>query len=125
MRLARRLRSQRIDQSLSLSQLGVLGTLERHGPLTPRELAGHEKVSPPSMTKLLSALEERSLILRTAHPSDGRAQLVALTDQATQMLREDRRRRDAWLARRLVEMSPEERTTLRKAATILERIATS
>ncbi|MCI0688747.1 MAG: MarR family transcriptional regulator [Sporichthyaceae bacterium] len=125
MRLARRLRSQRLDQSLSLSQLGVLGMLERHGPQTPRELADHEKVSPPSMTKLLAALAERGFILRTAHPSDGRQHLVALTDEAVEMIREDRRRHDAWLAQRLAELSPAERATLRQAATILERLATS
>ena len=125
MRLARRLRGQRLDHSLSLSQLAVLGTLERHGPLTPRELAGHEKISPPSMTKLLAALAVRGFIVRTAHPSDGRQHLVALTGQAVQMIREDRRRRDAWLAQRLAELSPTERTTLRQAATILERLATS
>ena len=123
MRLARRLRSQRSDQSLSMSQLAVLGTLERHGPLTPRELAGHEKVSPPSMTKLLAALAERGFIVRTGHPSDGRQHLVAPTEQA--VIREDRRQRDAWLARRLAELSSAERATLRQAATILERLATS
>jgi len=125
MRLARRLRSHRSDQSLSLSQLAVLGTLERHGPLTPRELADHEKVSPPSMTKLLAALAERGLIVRTGHPSDGRQHLVAPTEQAVQMIREDRRQRDAWLAQRLAELSSAERATLRQAATILERLATS
>ena len=109
MRLARRLRSHRSDQSLSLSQLAVLGTLERHGPLT----------------KLLAALAERGFIVRTAHPSDGRQHLVAPTEQAVQMIREDRRQRDAWLAQRLAELSSAERATLRQAATILERLATS
>lgn len=125
MRLARRLRSQRSDQSLSLSQLAVLGTLERHGPLTPRELADHEKVSPPSMTKLLAALSERGFIIRTEHPTDGRQHLVAPTAQAVQMIREDRRRRDAWLAQRLAELSSDQRAVLRQAASILERLATS
>lgn len=125
MRLARRLRGQRSDTTLSLSQLAVLGTLERHGPLTPGELAEREKVSPPSMTKLLAALQERGFILRSAHPSDGRQHLVVPTHQAVDMIREDRRRRDAWLARRLVELTPDERATLRRAATILERIAAS
>jgi DNA-binding MarR family transcriptional regulator len=125
MRLGRRLRNQRTDRSLSLSQLAVLGTLERRGPLTPRELAAHEKVSPPSMTKLLAALQERGFIVRTDHPSDGRQHLVAPTEQAVRMIREDRRRRDAFLAQRLVELSSDQRAVLRRAATILERLATS
>jgi DNA-binding MarR family transcriptional regulator len=125
MRLGRRLRNQRTDRSLSLSQLAVLGTLERRGPLTPRELAAHEKVSPPSMTKLLAALQERGFIVRTDHPSDGRQHLVAPTEQAVRMIREDRRRRDAFLAQRLVELSSDQRAVLRHAATILERLATS
>jgi DNA-binding MarR family transcriptional regulator len=127
MRLGRRLRNQRADRSLSLSlsQLAVLGTLERRGPLTPRELAAHEKVSPPSMTKLLAALQERGFIVRTDHPSDGRQHLVAPTEQAVRMIREDRRRRDAFLAQRLVELSSDQRAVLRHAATILERLATS
>ena len=125
MRLGRRLRNQRTDRSLSLSQLAVLGTLERRGPLTPRELAAHEKVSPPSMTKLLAALQERGFIVRTDHPSDGRQHLVAPTEQAVRMIREDRRRRDAFLAQRLVELSLDQRAVLRHAATILERLATA
>jgi DNA-binding MarR family transcriptional regulator len=125
MRLGRRLRNQRTDRSLSLSQLAVLGTLERHGPLTPRELAEHEKVSPPSMTKLLAALHERGFIVRTDHPTDGRQHLVAPTEQAVRMIREDRMRRDAFLAQRLAELSSDQRAVLRNAASILERLATS
>ncbi len=78
MRLARRLRNERRRHTSSrLTQLAVLGTLERHGPLTPRELAAHEKVQPPSMTRSLAGLEERGLV--AAHrrtPSDGRQVLV-------------------------------------------------
>ena len=79
MRLSRRLRSERADHGLSLTQVATLATLDRHGPLTPRELADHEKVQPPSMTRILAGLEERALITRTPHASDGRQHLVALT----------------------------------------------
>ena len=123
MRLARRLRNERADFSLSLNQLAVLATLDRHGPLTPRELAAHEKVQPPSMTRILGVLEERGLVVRTPHPTDGRQVLVADTPEATALLREDRRRRDVWLSRRLAELTPQERATLREASKILERIA--
>ena len=123
MRLSRRLRYERGDHALSLTQVATLATLDRHGPLTPRELADHEKVQPPSMTRILAGLEERALIERTPHASDGRQHLVSLTKAALELLRDDRRRRDAWLAQRLAELTQEERDVLRAAAPLLDRIA--
>jgi DNA-binding MarR family transcriptional regulator len=125
MRLARRLRAERPDVGLSLTQIATLGTIDRHGPMTPREVADHERVQPPSMTRILAGLEERALILRTAHPSDGRQQLVTLTREGHDLLREDRRRREAWLAVRLAALSPEERAVLHAATPILDRITQS
>ena len=60
MRLSRRLRTERADHGLSLTQIATLATLDRHGSLTPRELADHEQVQPPSMTRILAGLEERA-----------------------------------------------------------------
>jgi DNA-binding MarR family transcriptional regulator len=125
MRLSRRLRSERADHELSLTQIATLASLERKGPLTPRELASHEKVQPPSMTRILAGLEERGLITRTPHASDGRQHLVALTKPARELLREDRRRRDAWLAQRLVTLTQAERQLLRDAALLIDRITTA
>ena len=122
MRLSRRLRAERLQTDLSLNQLAALGTLDRHGPLTPRELADHEKVQPPSMTRVLAGLEERGLILRTPHASDGRQHLVSLTADARVLLKEDRRKREAWLAQRLAELTQEERDVLRAAAPVIERL---
>jgi DNA-binding MarR family transcriptional regulator len=122
MRLGRRLRAERVVTDLSLTQMSALGTLDRHGPLTPRELAAHEKVQPPSMTRVLAGLEERGLILRTPHETDGRQHLVSLTADAKALLKEDRRRRDAWLAQRLAELTQEERDVLRAAAPVIERL---
>jgi DNA-binding MarR family transcriptional regulator len=122
MRLGRRLRAERVVTDLSLTQMAALGTLDRHGPLTPRELAEHERVQPPSMTRVLAGLEERGLILRTPHETDGRQHLVSLTAEANALLREDRRRRDAWLARRLAELTQEERDVLYAAAPVIERL---
>jgi DNA-binding MarR family transcriptional regulator len=122
MRLGRRLRAERVVTDLSLTQLAALGTLDRHGPLTPRELAAHEKVQPPSMTRVLAGLEERGHILRTPHETDGRQHLVSLTAEAKALLKEDRRRRDAWLAQRLAELSQEERDVLYAAAPVIERL---
>jgi DNA-binding MarR family transcriptional regulator len=122
MRLSRRLRAERLQTDLSLNQLATLGTLDRHGPLTPRELAAHERVQPPSMTRVLAGLEERGLILRTPHASDGRQHLVSLTADARTLLKEDRRKREAWLAQRLAELTQDERDVLRAAAPVIERL---
>jgi DNA-binding MarR family transcriptional regulator len=122
MRFSRRLRHERPDVGLTLTQIATLATVERHGPLTAREVAHHERVQPPSMTRVLCVLEQRGLISRTPHPSDGRQQLVALTREGKDLLREDRRRREAWLAQRLAELTAEEREILHAATPIIDRI---
>jgi DNA-binding MarR family transcriptional regulator len=125
MRLARRLRNQRAESAHGLGQLAALGTLDRHGPLTPGELAAHERVQPPSMTRIVAALETAGLVTRSDHPTDGRQVLVAVSPAGRAMLREDRKRRDAWLAQRLRELSVDELEALRQAAPVLEKLAGS
>lgn len=125
MRLARRLRQQRVAPELSDTQLAVLGTLERHGAMTPRELAEHEKVRPPSMTRAIAGLEEHRLLTRSSHPTDRRQALLAVTEEGRALLAEVRRRRTAWLAQRLEELTPRERETLRAATAILEKLSQS
>ena len=123
MRLARRLRSERSESDLTLTQLSALSALERHGPSTPSTLAAHEKVQPPSMTRVLAVLEDQGLVVRTPHPTDGRQVLVAVTTAATAILREDRRRREAWLVDRVTDLTEDERALLRLAAPILDQLA--
>ena len=125
MRLARRLRRMRADTSLGLGQLAALGTLDRHGPMTPGELAAHERVQPPSMTRTVKALEETGHLTRTPHPTDGRQVVLALTAAGEQMLKEDRRQREAWLAQRLRDLSAEDRELLLRAAEVLDRLGRS
>lgn len=125
-KLHRRLRSQRAeDHQLSANQLGAMATLKRHGSMTVGELAAHEKVRPPSMTRTVTSMAELGLVVREAHPTDGRQVVVRLADEGLRILDEDRKRRDAWLARKLKELSPEEKEALRQAARILERLAAS
>ncbi|UOE19299.1 MarR family transcriptional regulator [Thermobifida halotolerans] len=125
-RLARRLRAQRPDSSLSLGQGSVLFTLARHGqPMTPGALADHEKVQPPSMTRIVAALEARGLVRRMRHPEDGRQQLVEITEEGTRLVNSDHQRREAWLTQRLTELSPEEKDVLRRAAEIMDRLSQS
>jgi DNA-binding MarR family transcriptional regulator len=121
-RLSRRMRAQG-DHSLSATQFAALGAVSRHGVLTPGELAEHEKVQPPSMTRVIARLEEMGLLRRSPHPTDRRQVVLRLTEQGEKLLKGERRRKEAWLARRMEELSAEEIAILRKAAPILERLS--
>ena len=124
MRLRRRLASERHpDNELSLNQMGVLGVLARRGAMTVGELAAAEKVQPPSMTRTVNCLEESGDVRKRPHESDGRQVVVELSDQGRDRVLADRARRDAWLAQRLRELTPDERAILRKAAPILASLA--
>jgi DNA-binding MarR family transcriptional regulator len=123
MRLARRLRLEKSSDALSMNQLAALGTLNRCGALTVGELAGIEKVKPPSMTRTVNSLADAGLVTRRPHPTDGRHVVVDLTSAARQVLEEDRRRRDAWLAKRLAALAPDHRALLRQVAPLLEELA--
>jgi DNA-binding MarR family transcriptional regulator len=125
MRVARRLRAEKSDQDLTDSQFSVLALLDRKGPLNPRALAELERVQPPSMTRTLAGLLERGLVDRTGDPADRRQAIVRLTEPGGLAVKETRRRRDAWLARRLADLDPNERAVLAEASEILRRIADS
>ena len=124
MRLRRRLAHERHpDNELSMGAMSVLGCLYRNGEFSIGELAVQELVQPPSMTRTVSALEEAGYVARRAHETDGRQVLVSLTDKGERSVLADRRRRDEWLATRLRDLSTDERAVLRKAAPILQRLA--
>lgn len=123
MRLARRLRAQRAETGLTLTQLATLATLERHGILTLGDLADHEKVRPPSMTRVAGQLEQAGLVRRLPSATDGRQVLVQVTDGGRELLAADRRRRDVWLSQRLQELPDGDRALLRAALPVLERLA--
>jgi len=125
MRLARRLRAERLDEGLTPTQLAVLGTLDRHGPMTLGELAAHEKVQPPSMTRTTAILEERGLLTRAPQEVDRRQVRIAIGDAGLALLREDRKRRDAWLAGRFDQLTSDERALLHQVAPLLDRLAQS
>lgn len=125
MRFTRRLRRERPDSGLTLTQLSALASLELAGSMTPRELADSERVQPPSITRVLAVLEERGLVQRTPHPTDGRQVVLAPTERGRALIAESRRAREAWLARQLAGLTTTERGTLRDAAAILDRLAGS
>jgi DNA-binding MarR family transcriptional regulator len=123
MRFSRRLRNQRVDTSVTLTHLAALSTLKRHGPMSPGELAAHERVQPPSMTRVVVALEGMGLVTRTPHPTDGRQVVIDLTAAAEELLASEARAREAWLSGRLQELTAEDRATLREAAAIMDKLA--
>ncbi|MCH0538650.1 MarR family transcriptional regulator [Streptomyces sp. MUM 203J] len=123
MRLSRRLRHQRVDESLSPTEMSVLGTLARCGRATPGELARKEHVQPPSMTRIVALLEAKGLVTLEPHPDDRRQKVVSRTELADSMLEESRRKRNAWLASLAEGLDEDEWARLRAAAPVLEKLA--
>jgi DNA-binding MarR family transcriptional regulator len=129
-RLARRLRVERTasepgEPTLSDTQLAALAALELHGAMSPGDLAEHEKVQPPSMTRVIAILVDLQLVMRAPHASDRRQVVLTATEAGRDLVNKARRRRDVWLAKRLAELTPEDRATLRAAAPILEKLSQS
>src|SRR3954447_11074722 len=121
-RLNRRLRQARPMGDLTITQLSALTSLELSGALTPRELAEIERVQPPTLTKIVAKLEDRGLVQRSPHPTDGRQVILSATESGRAVVAETGRARDEWLARRLATLTAEERDTLKRAADILGRL---
>jgi DNA-binding MarR family transcriptional regulator len=122
-RLNRRLRAQRTNSSVTLTQVSALSALRKCGALTPGELAAKEGVQPPSMTRVISALEDYGFVSRRPHPTDGRQAIVELTEQGTAYLRAEVSAREAWLDSRLAELDDHDRELLASAAEIIDRMA--
>lgn len=123
-RLNRRLRAQRAnEQTTTLTQLAALSTLHRHGSMSPGELAAKERVQPPSMTRVISALEEIGYVTRSPHPTDRRQIVIAVTDVGRKYVEAEVSARERWLDERLADLSDDERTTLCRAAEIIDRMA--
>ena len=122
LRAARRLRSQRVNTAVTLSQLSALATVDKCGPMSAGELAGIERVQPPSMTKILASLEAEGWVQRAPHPDDRRQSIISITQAGRDLLDEETRARDSWLATRLVDFSPDELRILSEAVAVLDRL---
>lgn len=123
-RTARRLRQEAATEAgeLTPTSAAALATVERHGPLTPSELAAIERVRRPTATRVLRVLAEAGLVERTPDPADGRSALVSVTAAGRERLRRLRGRKNAYLARRMRDLPEEDLRTLERATEILERI---
>ena len=122
-RLGRRLRAQRTSSAVTLTQFSAMSSLKKCGPMTPGELAAKEVVQPPSMTRVIAALEEIGYVSRRPHPTDGRQSIVELTEDGLAYVLADISAREAWLDKRLAELTEAERQTLAEAAEIIDRMA--
>jgi DNA-binding MarR family transcriptional regulator len=120
-RTARRLR-QEAGPALGPTLAAALGTVERHGPLTPSELAARERIQRPTATRLVAKLVELGLITRTPAPADARSSLLHITDAGRTLQADVRTRKDAFLARRLEALPEADRATLARAADLLEAL---
>ena len=120
-RTARRLR-QEAGTDLSPSLQSALATIERRGPLTPSELAEAERIQRPTATRVVGRLEAEGLVERTGDPADRRVALLSITRPGRDLLRRLRKRKNAYLARRLRDMPAEDLAALERAADVLERM---
>lgn len=123
-RTARRLRQEAAGEATGLTPTSVaaLATIERRGPMTPSEIAAIERVKRPTITRTLGCLEREGLIDRSEDPADKRSALIAINGAGRERLRRLRKRKNAYLARRMRDLSDEEVETLERAAEILERM---
>jgi DNA-binding MarR family transcriptional regulator len=123
-RTARRLRQEAAAETSGLTPTSVaaLATIERHGPLTPSEIAEIERVKRPTITRTLGCLEREGLIDRATDPQDGRSSLISVNGAGRERLRRLRGRKNAYLAKRMRDLTGEEVETLERAAEILERM---
>jgi DNA-binding MarR family transcriptional regulator len=120
-RLARRLR-QESGAGLSPSQQSALAVISNHGPLTLGALAEHERVAPPSITKVVSKLECDGLVIRTPDPHDRRVCRVEISPEGAALLEEVRRRKTAWLTARITQLSPDHQRRLADALDVIDEL---
>ena len=121
LRLARRMRQQS-HAGITPSQQSALAAIEHGGPLTLGALAAIENVQPPSITRIVAALEEQGYVERTGAPQDRRVTTVAIATKGRRELKAIRSERNAWLAGRLAQLDPLELRRLDEALPVLERI---
>ena len=120
-RTARRMR-QEAGSDLGPSQTAALATIERHGPLSPSELAQRERIKRPTATRILGHLEAAGLLERVRDPDDGRCSILSVTADGRALLRRMRARKTAYLAHQISALHPDEVAVLERAADVLERM---
>ena len=120
--LVRRVRAASAAQGLSLTEALVMARLARDGPATTADLARAEGMKPQSMGATIAALEERGLVEREPHPTDGRQVNIQLTANGTAVRKSAKDAKRTWLAQAISQLDEQERDTLFKAADIIKRL---
>jgi DNA-binding MarR family transcriptional regulator len=120
-RLQRRLRHQSLE-GLSPAQASALGTVNRLGQPTLGELASIEQVQPPSMTRIVASLADSGMVTREADPTDRRSVRVRITPAGTRTLERMRTAKNAFLLRRLGELSLDEQRHAEELVGLLEHL---
>jgi DNA-binding MarR family transcriptional regulator len=121
--LLRALRRQDVAAGIGPAQLSALSVLVFAGPRTLTDLARAEQVSPPTMSRIVGALEHAGLLRRVAVPADARASRLLPTAKGRRLMQEGRRRRIGYLAARLRHLSPSEQADLEALLPLFERVA--
>ena len=120
-RLQRRLRQESLG-GLSPAQASALGSVSRHGSPTLGELAALEQVQPPTMTRIVASLAEAGMVTRVADANDRRSARVRITPAGERALELMRTRKNAFLVRRLGELSPDEQRQAAELVALLEHL---
>jgi DNA-binding MarR family transcriptional regulator len=120
-RLVRLLRRDGVAE-LGPGAFSALVTLAKAEPMRLGDLAAREAVAPPTLTRIVAALEEAGYVRREPDPADGRAVLVGVTPVGRDLVRGVRTARAATLRRRIAALAPSEHTALVAALPALERL---
>ena len=120
--LLRRLRREDVNAGLTGPRLSALSVVVFGGPVTLGDLAAAEQVKPPTMSRLVRALEEEGLVRREADARDGRVVRLRATTKGEILLAAGRTRRVRKLAEPFASLTDGEQSTLREAADILARV---
>jgi DNA-binding MarR family transcriptional regulator len=114
---------QESDPGITPTLNAALHSIETHGPITAGQLAVHEHVQKPTMTRTIQALLDRELIERLPDPLDGRVSWLRITPVGRKLLQRSRRRTDEFLVKRVKKLTPDEREVLEQATALLGRLA--
>ena len=120
--LVRRVRAATASHELSMTESMVLGRLEREGFATTADLARAEGIKPQSMGTTIAALEERGLVERKPHPTDGRQVNIELTAKGAAVRKITGDAKRMWLAQAIAQLDEEEQKTLFAAGGIIKRL---
>ncbi|QYF73480.1 MarR family winged helix-turn-helix transcriptional regulator [Cryobacterium sp. PAMC25264] len=124
-RLARRVRQEQAENELTGGQFSALGAVFRLGPMTLSALSDEERVTPPSMNRTVNALVQAGLVDRAGSAEDGRKVILTATPAGLALVKETRRRRDDWIAKRILRLTPEQRQVLAAATDIMKELTDS